>query len=148
LDELGKGAMSSSTRKETKHRPEGSRLTVMVVGFAFLGRGRLQTMGRGSGMYASVKALPSQVKAKARVLGRLAVPLLLERRILRPPIKEARERFVQVPQRLLGRDTGDLIQPAVGWILLEPSQSSAGIAIEDVFPVLSVGIGAQARPKL
>ena len=36
----------------------------MVLGLASLGRGRLQRMGRGSGMRPSVKALPSQVKAE------------------------------------------------------------------------------------
>jgi hypothetical protein len=48
-------------------------------------------------------------------------------------------------QGLLGWHTGDLIQPGRGFLLLERSQGSRGVAVEDVFPALSVGIGAQAQ---
>ena len=51
-------------------------------------------------------------------------------------------------QGLLGRDTGDLIQPTMVWILFKPSQGSAGVFVEEVFPALTVGIRTQAQAKV
>jgi hypothetical protein len=61
-DLTGKGWISSSTRKETKYRPAVSFFTVMVVGRAPSGKGRLHRIGSGSLILASVTCLPSQVK--------------------------------------------------------------------------------------
>ena len=71
--------------------------------------------------------------------------LLLEGRILRPPVKEIAERLVQMPQGLLGRHTGDLIQPTIVWLPFELGQGGAGVAVEEVFPTLAVGLGAQPQ---
>src|ERR1051326_1484607 len=62
LGEAGREEMSSTTRKETKYRPVASRLTVIVVGCAPSGMGRLQQMGRGCSILASVRSFPSQEK--------------------------------------------------------------------------------------
>ena len=63
LGETGHGWMSSSIRRETKERPAGSLLTVLVGGLTSLGRGRLPIRGKGSLILASVTGVPSQVKA-------------------------------------------------------------------------------------
>ena len=110
-----------------------------------LGQGTTPANGQGL-LHARQRqgaAIPGE--GRGGVLGRLAAMLLLERRILRPPVKEVAERFVQVPQGLLGWDTGDLIQPAIVWLLFELGQGGAGVAVEEVFPALAVGIGAQAQ---
>ena len=110
-----------------------------------MGNGRLQRIGKGASIFASVRDVPSHVKAKARVLRRLATMLLLEGGIPAPALKEVPERFVQVTQGLLGRDTGHFIQPAIRSLALQPCQGRRRVAVEDVLPPLPIGIASEPQ---
>src|SRR5690606_892790 len=71
----GSGAIVSSTRIDTNHRPALSRDTVTVDGCAPSGRGRDQTMRKGSRIFARV-SWPSRQRNAERVYSADARDLL------------------------------------------------------------------------
>jgi hypothetical protein len=76
----------------------------------------------------------------------LAVTLLLEGRVLTTSLKEVDERFIEVTQGLLRRDTRDLIQPGVFILLLEvgPHRGEVFVVEAASFFVVRVRFVAQA----
>jgi hypothetical protein len=62
----------------------------------------------------------------------------------RPP-KKLRNASSRCRRAGSGRDTGDLIQPVMRWILFESGQRHAGVLVEAVFPQLSIGLREQGQ---
>ena len=96
-------------------------------------------------MRASVKALPSQVKAEVVYSADWRPCFFLKVEYFARPSKKLRNAHVQVPQSLLGRDRGDLVEPSRGFLLFQGGECCRGISIEKVFPTLPIGIPAQSE---
>jgi hypothetical protein len=71
--------------------------------------------------------------------------LLVEGRIVGTPFKEGAERLVQVPQSLLRRNSGNLIQPDGFGLLFEDGKSRGGLMVANALLMLIIGIGPQAQ---
>ncbi len=80
-----------------------------------------------------------------RVLCRLDAVLLVERGIACTPFKEIAERFVQMSERLLRRNTRDLIEPGRFWLVLEDGERGRGLMIANPLLMVVIGIGPQAQ---
>ena len=68
-------------------------------------------------------------ESRPGVVRRLLAVLAFEGRVASALLEEIGERGLQVAQRLLSRDTGDIVQPSRFWLLLELCQRRAGLRI-------------------
>ena len=70
-----------------------------------------------------------ELEGRSGVFRRLLAILTLEGRVSGALLEEVGERCLQIAQRLLSRDTGDIVQPSRFWLLLELCQRRAGLRI-------------------
>lgn len=70
---------------------------------------------------------------------------LFEDGVVRPALEEVAEGALKMPQRLLRRYAGDLLQPLVLCPLFEDAEQSRGLAVADALVLLVVGVAAQAQ---
>ena len=113
-----------------------------------LGQRATPTDGQRLGHLGERQLLAIPGEGGAGILRRLTAAFLLERRILGSPVKEVLERGVQVPQGLLRRDTGDLLEKGHRFLLLQGGQGRRGLFVEEMFPALAIGIASQSEPPI
>src|SRR6266852_1698107 len=83
------------------------------------------------------------LESRSRIFGCLRSLFFLECRILSQSLKEVPECLVQMSQGLLGRDTGDFIEP--GKFLFQCGKTGRGFVIPDTLVLLIVSIRTQAQ---
>ncbi len=81
----------------------------------------------------------------SRVFSGLIVGLLLETGILGPLLEEVYKGCLEVPECLLGRDAGNLVEPGILRGLLEGGKHGARFVISHRDAVLEVGIGTHPK---
>jgi hypothetical protein len=85
------------------------------------------------------------LESRGGVFCRLNTVLLVEGGIVGTPFKEGAKRLIQVPQRLLRRNRGNLIQPDGFGLLFEDGKRRGGLMVADALLMLIIGIGPQAQ---
>ncbi len=101
--------------------------------------------GKGSIHLRQRESLVLPNEGIVRIGGSLLVPLLLKSWVVRPPVKEIPERFVQVTQGLLQRHRRNIIEPNRLFLLLEQDQTLCSTFVVHALTTLIVGISTLAQ---
>lgn len=124
-----------SRRKADRHGGRGATFRNLPTP---TDRQRLRALGQ--------KQLPiAPAESRAAELCRAAIALLLEGRVFRLLGEEVGERRLEMPQRLLQRDTGDLIEELKIVLLLPDGEHGTGLGVGDRLVLRCPGCAASIQ---